>query len=78
MPVYKFCGLPQNIRKNLKKEKRFLKKYTISVDPAAAKFYESIARRTGTTAEKLMSATLFRFAGELSVKAVLEKNPPKS
>ena len=49
-----------------------MKRYMISVDPAAAKFYETIARRTGITAEKLMAETLFRFAGELSVKAVLE------
>lgn len=50
-----------------------MKKYIISVDSAAAKFYETIARRTGTTVEKLMAETLFRFAGELSAKAVLEK-----
>ena len=49
-----------------------MKKYTISVDPAAAKFYETLARRTGTTAEKLMALTLFKFAGEISVGAILE------
>ena len=51
---------------------RILKRYTIFMDSAASDFYEKIARRTGTTAEKLMAETLFRFAGELSVKAVLE------
>ena len=49
-----------------------MKKYTLSIDPAAAKFYETLARRTGTTAEKLMEATLFKFAGEISVNAILE------
>ncbi len=49
-----------------------MKKYTINVDPAAAKFYETIARRTGTTAEKIMASTLFKFAGEISVNAILE------
>ena len=49
-----------------------MKKYLLKIDPAVAKFYETIARRTGATTEKLMAETLFRFAGELSVKAVLE------
>lgn len=48
------------------------------MDPAAAKFYETIARRTGTKTEDIMASTLFKFAGELSVKAVLEKELPKS
>jgi len=55
-----------------------LKKYTLNIDPAAAKFYETLARRTGTTAEKVMAATLFKFAGELSVTAILENQNPKS
>jgi len=50
----------------------FLKSYTIALDPSAAKFYETLARKTGTSAERLMAETLFGFAGELSVKAVLE------
>ncbi len=55
-----------------------MKKYLIEIDPVAAKFYETIARRTGVTPEKLMASTLFRFAGEISVKAVLENTPPKN
>ncbi|MBR3935073.1 MAG: hypothetical protein IKJ57_00815 [Oscillospiraceae bacterium] len=55
-----------------------MKKYTISMDPAAAKFYETIARRTGTTTENIMASTLFRFAGELSVNAILENQNPKT
>ena len=54
-----------------------MKKYTISIDPAAAKFYETLARRTGTTAEVLMASTLFKFAGELSLNAILEKQFPE-
>ena len=42
------------------------------MDPTAAKFYETLARRTGTTPEKLMASTLFKFAGEISVNAILE------
>lgn len=49
-----------------------MKKYILEIDPTAAKFYETIARRTETTPERLMAETLFKFAGELSVKAVLE------
>lgn len=49
-----------------------MKKYLLEIDPAAAKFYETIARRNGIAAEKLMAETLFKFAGELSVKAVLQ------
>ena len=49
-----------------------MKKYIISMDPAAAKFYETLARRTGTTPEKIMASTLFKFAGEISVNAILE------
>ena len=44
----------------------------ISLDSAAAKFYETVARRAGIKAERLMAETLFCFAGELSVKAVIE------
>lgn len=55
-----------------------MKKFTIELDPAAAKFYETIARRTGASAEKIMSETLFKFAGELSVKAVLENKFTKN
>ena len=49
-----------------------MKQYKIVLEPAAAKFYETLARRTGTTAEKLMASTLFKFAGEISVNAILE------
>ena len=56
----------------MKKGGFFLKRYEIKMEPAAADFYETVARRTGTTAEKLMASVLFNFAGELSVKAILE------
>ena len=49
-----------------------MKRYEIKMESAAADFYETVARRTGTTAEKLMASVLFNFAGELSVKAILE------
>ncbi|MBQ3531319.1 MAG: hypothetical protein IJA05_05285 [Oscillospiraceae bacterium] len=55
-----------------------MKKYTLSIDPAAAKFYETLARRTGTTPEKLMASTLFKFAGEISVNAILENKQPEN
>ena len=53
-------------------DETFLKKYEIKMDSAAADFYETLARRTGTSPEKLMASVLFKFAGELSVKAILE------
>ena len=46
-------------------------------DPAA-RFYERIAEKSGTTPERLMASVLFKFAGELAVKAVKEKQKPKS
>ena len=49
-----------------------MKRYEIKMDSAAADFYETLARRTGTSPEKLMASVLFKFAGELSVKAILE------
>lgn len=55
-----------------------MKKYILEIDPAAARFYETLARRTNTLPEKIMSETLFRFAGELSVSAILENQKPKS
>ena len=55
-----------------------MKNYNIALDPAAAKFYETLARRTGTSAERLMAETLFNFAGELSVRAVLENINPEN
>ena len=48
------------------------------MDSAAANFYETIARRTGASPEKIMAETLFKFAGDLSVKAVLENRFPKN
>ena len=68
-----FVIIPFQKQKLFKKEGRiFLKRYEIRIDPAAADFYETLARRTGTSAEKLMASVLFKFAGELSVKAILE------
>lgn len=64
--------LYQKLNSKKQKGEIFLKKYTLSIDPAAAKFYETLARRTGTTPEKLMASTLFKFAGEISVNAILE------
>ena len=49
-----------------------MKRYEIKMDSTAADFYETLARRTGTSTEKLMASVLFKFAGELSVKAILE------
>lgn len=55
-----------------------MKRYTLNLDSAAANFYETLARRTGTSVEALMASTLFKFAGEISVKAVLENKERES
>ena len=55
-----------------------MKQYKIVLEPVAAKFYETLARRTGTLPEKIMAETLFMFAGELSVKAILENMHPEN
>lgn len=48
------------------------------MEPSAAKFYETIAGRTGSSTERLMAETLFCFAGELSAKAILENRKTKN
>ncbi|MBR5311153.1 MAG: hypothetical protein IKU42_08550 [Oscillospiraceae bacterium] len=53
-----------------------MKEYKIRIDDAAAKFYETIARRTETKPERVMAETLFKVAGELSLKAVLDNQNP--
>ena len=55
-----------------------MKKYSICIDPAAARLYEAVAEKTGTSAERLMSAVLFTFAGRLAAKAAKEKQNPKN
>ena len=55
-----------------------MKRYTIEMDSAAAKFYETLGRRTEIPPERIMAETLLKVAGELSVKAILENQNPKT
>jgi len=47
-----------------------LKKYTLELDPTAAKFYEKVGEIANMPAEKIMAEALFKLAGELSAKAM--------
>ena len=46
-----------------------MEKYTLDVDPAAAKFYERVGEIANMPAEKIMAEALFKLAGELSLEA---------
>ena len=46
---------------------------TLQLDPAAAAFYDRIARTQGLSLEQVLSDALFLLAGELSLKAMKEK-----
>ena len=47
-----------------------MKEYCLRLDPAAEKFYETIAEKTGKTPEAVMSDLLFRLAGDLSLSTL--------
>ena len=46
---------------------------TLQLDPAAAAFYDRIARTQGIPLEQVLSDALFLLAGELSLKAMQEQ-----
>ena len=48
-------------------------KVTLILDPVVALFYEQVARNAGIPLEKVLSDTLYKIAGELSLEAI-EKN----
>ncbi len=48
-------------------------KYTLEIDPAAAKFYERVGETANMPAERIMAEALFKLAGELSVKSMFFK-----
>lgn len=47
-----------------------MKKYTLELDTAAAKFYERVGEIAGMPAERIMAEALFKLAGFLSSKAL--------
>lgn len=47
-----------------------MKEYCLNLDPAAEKFYETVAEKTGKPPEAVMSDLLFRLAGDLSLSAL--------
>ena len=48
--------------------------YRITLDPAAARLYEEIARCAETDPENVLSHALFLLAGTLSLDALTEKS----
>lgn len=47
--------------------------YTISLDPAAARLYEQVARQVELPVEQILADALFRLAGELSLSSLAKK-----
>ena len=47
---------------------------TLSLDPAVVLFYSRIAQSLGLTVEQVLSDSLFKLAGELSLEALQSKN----
>ena len=48
-------------------------KVTLILDPVVALFYERIAHNAGIPLEKVLSDTLYKIAGELSLEAIEKK-----
>jgi hypothetical protein len=44
--------------------------YQITLDPAAAAFYERVAAHLGCPTEQVLADALFQLAGELSLEAL--------
>jgi len=50
-----------------------LETYHIVLDPAAAGFYQKIAIAAGLPIEKVLSDSLYKLAGSLSMEAMLKR-----
>ena len=51
-----------------------MKEYRISVDDAAALFYEQVGRKANMPPEKIMAKALFILAGQISAEASSVRN----
>ena len=51
-----------------------MKEYHISVDDAAALFYEQVGRKANMAPEKIMAKALFKLAGQISAEAISARN----
>jgi len=50
-------------------------KITVTLEPEVALFYNRVALSSGQNLERVLSDTLFKLAGELSLEALLVNNP---
>ena len=48
--------------------------YEIILDPAAASFYQKVAKTADLPIEQVLSDALYRLAGSLSVEAVIKRS----
>ena len=62
------------IRTKTEKENIKMKEYHISVDDAAALFYEQVGRKANMPPEKIMAKALFKLAGQISAEAISARN----
>jgi len=53
-------------------------KYTVDLSLEAAYFYEQVAQRSGRRVEQVLSDSLFKLAGELSLEALHKKEEKKA
>lgn len=51
---------------------------TVSVEPEVLDFYAQIARTVNISLEQVLSDTLFRLAGELSLSALCQRHSAES
>ena len=48
-----------------------MERYEITLDPAAAAFYNKVSEKIGKPTEQVLADALYKLAGELSVEAIL-------
>lgn len=49
-----------------------MEEFLICLDPATARFYDRVARTAHRTTEEVLQDSLFKLAGELSLKALAQ------
>ena len=54
-----------------------MERFEITLDPAAAAFYNKVSEHCGRTTEQVLADALYKLAGELSVEAILKSSRAK-
>ena len=51
-----------------------MERFEITLDPAAAAFYDKVSKISGRPTEQVLADALYKLAGELSIEAILKGN----